>query len=171
MVETPGEYEKNPGGNRIIGMMNEIKAEMTADMREAETDEKYSAKDYTRQMKSAVEDRAATVKALHDKEATKAKLEEKIMQDKELRVLTLKELEEINLYQIELHAECDFLLRNYDARHSARVEEEVGLESAETIVTHETPPSHSEAEVKYEEEHSEKQVAEHFPELEMPANF
>merc|ERR1719262_334075 len=97
MVDTPGEYEKNPGGNRIIGMMNEIKSEMTADMREMETDEKYSAKDYVRQMKDAVEDRAAAVKMLHEKQATKAKLEEKIMQDKELRVLTLKELEEINL--------------------------------------------------------------------------
>merc|ERR1719453_2148700 len=101
MIDTPGEYEKNPGGNRIIGMMNEIKAEMTADMKEAETDEKYSAKDYVRQMKDAVEDRAGAVKMLHEKEATKAKLEEKIMQDKELRVLTLKELEEINLYQIQ----------------------------------------------------------------------
>eukprot|EP00746_Dinoflagellata_sp_MGD_P164670 gnl/MRDRNA2_/MRDRNA2_93435_c0_seq1.p1 gnl/MRDRNA2_/MRDRNA2_93435_c0~~gnl/MRDRNA2_/MRDRNA2_93435_c0_seq1.p1 ORF type:complete len:728 (+),score=266.72 gnl/MRDRNA2_/MRDRNA2_93435_c0_seq1:111-2294(+) len=169
MMETPGEYEKNPGGNKIIGMMNEIKAEMTADMREAETDEKYSVKDYMRQMKDAVEDRAASVKALHGKEATKAKLEEKITQDKELRVLTLKELEEINLYQIELHSECDFLLRNFDARHGARVEEEVGLESAETIVTHETPPSHGETAEVFDEEHSKKQVEEHFPEQEMPA--
>merc|ERR1719316_2233756 len=169
MMETPGEYEKNPGGNRIIGMMNEIKAEMTADMRDAETDEKYSVKDYVRQMKDAVKDRAASVKMLHEKEATKAKLEEKIMQDKELRVLTLKELEEIHLYQIELHSECDFLLRNFDARHGARVEEEVGLESAETIVTHETPPSHSSTAEVYEEEHSKKQVEEHFPDQEMPA--
>merc|ERR1719160_770993 len=168
MMETPGEYEKNPGGNRIIGMMNEIKAEMTADMREAETDEKYSVKDYVRQMKDAVKDRASAVKMLHEKEATKAKLEEKIMQDKELRVLTMKELEEIHLYQIELHSECDFLLRNFDARHGARVEEEVGLESAETIVTHETPPSHGATAEVYEEEHSKKQVEEHFPELEMP---
>jgi len=168
MMETPGEYEKSPGGNRIIGMMNEIKAEMTADMRDAETDEKYAAKDYVRQMKDAVEDRTAAVKMLHDKEAVKAKLEEKIMQDKELRVLTLKELEEINLYQIELHAECDFLLRNFDVRHGARVEEEVGLESAETIVTHETPPGHAETNEVYEEEHSKKQVEEHFPDQEMP---
>merc|ERR1719375_53013 len=137
-------------------------------MREMETDEKYSAKDYVRQMKDAVKDRAASVKMLHEKEATKAKLEEKIMQDKELRILTLKELEEINLYQIELHSECDFLLRNYDARHSARVEEEVGLESAETIVTHDQPPSHSSTAEVYEEEHSKKQVEEHFPEMDMP---
>merc|ERR1719401_64774 len=163
MMETPGEYEKSPGGNRIIGMMNEIKAEMTADMREMETDEKYSAKDYVRQMKDAVEDCAGAVKMLHEKQATKAKLEEKIMQDKEHRVLTLKELEEINLYQITLHSECDFLLRNFDARHGARVEEEVGLESAETIVTHEQPPSHGETAEVYEEEHSKKQVEEHFP--------
>jgi len=168
MMETPGEYEKNPGGNKIIGMMNEIKAEMTADMREAETDEKYSAKDYVRQMKDGVEDRKAAVKMLHEKQATKAKLEEKIMQDKELRVLTLKELEEINLYQIELSSECDFLLRNFDARHGARVEEEVGLESAETIVTHETPPSHGATAEQFDEEHSKKQVEAHFPEAEMP---
>merc|ERR1719321_1622753 len=169
MIDTPGEYEKNPGGNRIIGMMNEIEAEMTADMKEMETDEKYSAKDYVRQMKDAVTDRAAAVKMLHEKQATKAKLEEKIMQDKELRVLTLKEIEEINLYQIQLHSECDFLLRNFDARHGARVEEEVGLESAETIVTHETPPSHSDTAKVFDTEESIKQVHEHFPDQEMPA--
>jgi len=170
MVDTPEDFEKNSGGNSVIGLMNEIKGEMTLDMKEAETEEKYSAKDYVRQMKDAVEDRAAAVKALHEKMAHKAKLEEKILQDKELRVLTIKELEEIAIYQVQLHAECDFLLKNFDRRHSARVDEEVGLESAESIVTHETPPTHSEAEVKYEEEHSEKQVDEHFPELEMPAN-
>merc|ERR1719399_766464 len=168
MVDTPGEYEKNPGGNRIIGMMNEIKAEMQKDMREAETDEKYSAKDYMRLMKDAVEDRAGAVKALHEKKSTKAKLDEKIEDLKELRVSTLKELEQINLYQIQLHSECDFLLRNFDVRHTARVGEEVGLESAETIVTHEQPPSHSDTAEVYEEEHSKKQVEEHFPELEMP---
>merc|ERR1719364_537344 len=105
---------------------------------------------------------------LHDKEAVKAKLEEKIMQDKELRVSILKELEQINLYQIQLHSECDFLLRNFDARHGARVEEEVGLEGAETIVTHEQPPGHAETAEVYEEEHSKKQVEEHFPDVDMP---
>merc|ERR1719443_227200 len=168
MLDTPGEFVKNPGGNRIIGMMNEIKADMTKDMREAETDEKYSAKDYVRQMKDAVEDRAAAVKMLHEKQATKAKLEEKIMQDKELRVLTLKEIDQIHLYQITLHNECDFLLKNFDVRHGARVEEEVGLEGAETIVTHATPPGHQETAEVYEEEHSKKQVEEHFPDVDMP---
>jgi len=168
MLDTPGEYQKSPGGNRIIGMMNEIKSEMTKDMREAEVDEKYSAKDYVRQMKDAVEDRANAVKMLHEKQATKAKLEEKIMQDKETRILTLKELEEINLYQIELHAECDFLLRNFDNRHGARVSEEVGLEGAETIVTHEQPPGHADTADVYDHEDSKKQVEEHFPDAEMP---
>jgi len=168
MVETPGEYEKSPGGNKIIGMMNEIKADMTRDMREMEVDEKYSAKDYVRQMKDGVEDRAAAVKMLHEKQSTKAKLEEKIMQDKEMRILTLKELEEINLYQIELHAECDFLLRNFDNRHGARVSEEVGLEGAETIVTHETPPTATDTAKVFDTEESKKQVDQHFPDAEMP---
>jgi len=61
MVDTPEDFEKNSGGNSVIGLMNEIKGEMTLDMKEAETEEKYSAKDYVRQMKDAVEDRAAAV--------------------------------------------------------------------------------------------------------------
>merc|ERR1719456_1883106 len=119
-------------------------------------------------MKDAVEDRAAAVKMLHEKQATKAKLEEKIMQDKEQRVLTLKEIEEINLYQIQLHSECDFLLRNFDNRHGARVEEEQGLDSAESIVTKEEVPSHGEINAVYEDEHSIAEVEDHFPDAKVP---
>merc|ERR1719420_1673704 len=100
--------------------------------------------------------------------STKAKLDEKIEDLKEHRVQTLKEIDAIHLYQIQLHNECDFLLRNFDVRHGARVEEEVGLEGAETIVTHAQPPSHSETAQQFDKEESKKQVDRNFPDAEMP---
>jgi len=166
--DTPTEYKKSGKGNGVIGLMNEIKAEMTVDMRESEVDEKYSAKDYVRQMHDAVEDRAANVKALHSQQSVKAQQEEKIMNDKESRRLTVKELEDIALYMIQLKNECDFLLANFDNRHGARIEEEVGLETAETIVTNAEPPSHGDTAHQFETEDNKAEVDEHFPDRPMP---
>jgi len=91
--------------------------------------------------------------------------------DKETLRLTLEELEDIGVYLVQLHQECDFLMKNFDNRHGARVDEEVGLEGAETIVTHETPPSHTDTAEQFDEEHSKKQVDEHFPDGPMPKVF
>merc|ERR1719353_2764324 len=119
-------------------------------------------------MTDAQADRAADVKALHEAKSKKAQLEKQLEMDKETLRLTLEELEDIAAYLVQLHQECDFLMKNFDVRHGARVDEEVGLESAETIVTHETPPTHADTNEVYEEEHSKKQVEEHFPDQEMP---
>lgn len=168
MVDTPTGDNKNKGGNKIISMLNEIKSELNLDLKECDTEEKYSQKDYVRLMEDAQEDRAAAVKALHEARSKKAQLETQLEMDKETMRLTLEELEDIGNYLIQLHESCDFLMKNYDNRHGARVDEEVGLESAETIVTHEEPPSHTDTAEQFEEEHSKKQVDEHFPDAPMP---
>lgn len=148
--------------------MNEMKTDLTTDQKESEVEEKHAQKDYVRVMKESKEERAADVKSLHDKRAVLAQTEDKLVQAKQNLELTIEEIHEIKLYIAQLHTECDFLMRNYENRHEARVEEEVGLETAETIVSHEEPPSHSETEKQFEEEHSKKQVDEHFPHHEMP---
>merc|ERR1719446_930997 len=114
-------------------------------------------------MGEAKDQRAADVKSKSDKEATLAKTEEKLVQAKQLNELTIQEIYQIKKYLAKLHIECDFLLRNFEVRHEARVDEEVGLETTETIVTHDEPPSHSGTEKIYEEEHSATDADEHFP--------
>merc|ERR1719271_944481 len=103
------------------------------------------------------------MKSLLTKKTTKAEMDQKLVDAKDLKIKTDKELHNIQLYLVQLHAECDFLLRNFEVRHEGRVEEESGLESAETIITHAEPPNHAEIEKKYEEEHSQHDVDEHFP--------
>jgi hypothetical protein len=158
---TPKTYEKKESGG-VIGLMNEMKTDLKTDMKESEMEEKHANIDYVREMAEAKEQRAADVKSKTDKEAALAATEEKLAQTKQLNELTIEEIRQIKIYLTKLHIECDFLMRNYENRHEARVDEEVGLESAETIVTHEEPPNHLETEKLYEEEHSKAEVDEHF---------
>eukprot|EP00746_Dinoflagellata_sp_MGD_P163223 gnl/MRDRNA2_/MRDRNA2_91149_c0_seq1.p1 gnl/MRDRNA2_/MRDRNA2_91149_c0~~gnl/MRDRNA2_/MRDRNA2_91149_c0_seq1.p1 ORF type:complete len:777 (+),score=273.97 gnl/MRDRNA2_/MRDRNA2_91149_c0_seq1:103-2433(+) len=161
IADTPKTYEKKESGG-VIGLMMEMKSDLTQDMTAAETEEKYSAKEYSRIMKEAQETRAADVKSLNHKKSIKAELESKIADAKELQSHTLDELQNLALYMQQLDSECSFLIRNFEVRHEGRVGEEVGLEDTKTIVTGEDPPGHAVVEAGFESEHSEKQVDEHF---------
>eukprot|EP00746_Dinoflagellata_sp_MGD_P161064 gnl/MRDRNA2_/MRDRNA2_88088_c0_seq1.p1 gnl/MRDRNA2_/MRDRNA2_88088_c0~~gnl/MRDRNA2_/MRDRNA2_88088_c0_seq1.p1 ORF type:complete len:794 (-),score=241.63 gnl/MRDRNA2_/MRDRNA2_88088_c0_seq1:31-2412(-) len=161
--DTPGEYKKKESGG-VIGMMQKIKEELTSDMTEGETEEKFSAKDYVRLMKQAQGVRAADVKRLNQKNSAKSETEDKHLQAKELRGTTLKELENLNLYGVQLATECDFLVRNFEARHEGRVGEEAGLEDAKSMITDEAPPSVGEIKAGFDAEKGEADVEEHFPE-------
>merc|ERR1719156_348406 len=134
--------------------MTDVKMEMT----EAETEEKFNSKEYVRIMTEAQETRATDVKSLNEKKAAKATLDTKLVENKALLDLSEEELHNLELYLVQIHTECDFLMANFEARHEGRVESETGLESAETIVTHEEPPSHRAIEDRYEEEKTDQDV-------------
>lgn len=161
IMDTPKTYEKKESGG-VLGLMHDMKSDLTADMTAAESEEKFSAKDYARIMKEAQETRAADVKSLNHKKSIKAELEDKMADARELQSVTLQELQNLALYIVQLHTECDFLLRNFEVRHEGRVGEEVGLEDTKTIVTKEEPVSHAVVEAGFKSEHSQDQVDEHF---------
>lgn len=163
LPDTPsGKVQKSESGG-VMGLMNDFKTDLKTDMVESETEEKFNAKEYVRMMGDAQETRAQDTKSLNQKKAEKASLDEKLLENKELKDLTEQQLHNLELYLVQLHTECDFLTRNFDVRHDDRVEEETGLESAKTIVTEGTPPSHREIEKRYDEEHTAEDVDEHFP--------
>merc|ERR1719321_249761 len=160
--DVPDTYEKKESGG-VIGLMTDFKTDLKTDMTEAETEEKFNAKEYVRIMTDAQETRAADVKALNEKKAVKATLDTKLVENKELLKLSEEELHNLELYLVEVHTECDFLMANYEVRHEDRVDGESGLESAETIVTNGEVPSHRDIEKRYAEEHTDDDVDEHFP--------
>merc|ERR1719198_2809868 len=100
---------------------------------------------------------------MNQKKADKATLEMKLVENKDQKQLAEEELHNLQLYIVQLHTECDFLVVNFDARHDDRVDEETGLEEAKTIVTADEPPSYRVVEKRYEEEHTEQDVSENFP--------
>jgi hypothetical protein len=160
--ETPKTYEKKESGG-VMGLMNDFKVDLKTDMTESETSEKFMAKDYVRMMSEAQASRAQDVKSMNGKKAAKATLDQKLVDNKAVLDLTQEELHNLQLYLIQLHTECDFLMRNFEVRHEGRVDEETGLETAETIVTDEEAPSHRDIETRFKEEHTDDDVDEHFP--------
>merc|ERR1719399_301925 len=151
-----------------MGLLREIKSDLTIDMKESEVEEKLTQKDYVRMMKEAKAARETDVKTLTTKKTVKAETEDKLVEAKEKLKLTEKELYQLKMYLKKLDVECSFLVRNFDNRHEARVDEEVGLKSAESIVTGEDVPSHNEVEGVLKEEESKKDVEEHFPDEPLP---
>merc|ERR1719310_922545 len=167
LPDTPKTYEKKESGG-VVGLMNDMVAEVTNDMKAAETEEKFAARDYVKLMKESKESRAGMVKQLKEKMLVKAETEEKRMQANQKNELTIEELKHLELYLVQLHAECDFLLRNFENRHDARVDEEHGLDSAESIVTKEEVPMHGAIDNVYEQEHTKSEVEAHFPDAKIP---
>merc|ERR1719298_232432 len=159
---TPKTYEKKESGG-VMALMNEFITDLKTDMTESETSEKFMAKEYVRVMTDAKASRDQDVKSLTNKQEVKATLDQKLVDNKALLALTEEQLHNIQLYLVQVHTECDFLLRNYETRHEGRVESETGLETAETIVTHEEPPTHKDITTGYDEEHSDEDVDKHYP--------
>jgi hypothetical protein len=158
---TPSALMQESGG--VIGLMNDFVTDLKMDMTESETEEKFNAKEYVRIMTEAQETRGADTKALSQKKKAKATADTKLMEDKELFEATKDEHHNLELYLVQLHSECDFLMRNYEVRHEGRIDEEVGLEDAKTIVTHEEPPNYREVEQQFEAEHTDADVDQAFP--------
>jgi len=163
LPDTPqGAPEKSESGG-VMALMTEFVTDLKTEMTEAETSEKFNAKEYVRIMSDAQETRAGDVKSMNQKKAAKATVATKLTENKEALALTEEELQNLKLYLVQLHTECDFLMRNFDVRHEDRVDGESGLEAAETIVTEGTPPSYREIENRYKEEKTDDDVDEHFP--------
>jgi len=159
---TPKTYEKKESGG-VMALMNEFITDLKLDMTESETNEKFMAKEYVRVMTDAKASRDQDVKSKANKVEAKATLDQKLVDNKALLALTEEQLHNLELYLVQLHTECDFLVRNYEARHEGRIDEETGLEDAATIVTGEETPDHREIEKRYKEEHTDDDVDEHFP--------
>jgi len=155
-------YEKKESGG-VMGLMNDFKNDLKLDMTEGETEEKFNVKEYVRIMTDAKESRAQDVKSTNQKKADKATLDQKLVENKQAKQLAEEELHNLQLYLAQLHAECDFLLGNFEVRHETRVDSETGLESAKSIVTDEAPPAYRVVEARYQEEHNDNDVDENFP--------
>jgi len=167
LPDTPVKYKKSESGG-VMGLMNEMISDLETDMTEGAAEEKHAAKDYVKMMKESKDMRSGLVKTLTNKKVVIAETEERMQQTKQQDDLTVSEIKHLQLYLAQVHTECDFLIRNFENRHESRVDEEHGLASAESIVTHEKVPGHGDMEEVYEKEHSKPQVDAHFPDGPMP---
>jgi len=115
-------------------MINLLITDLEKEMAEAEVEEKTSQADYEELMQDSAAKRTKDSKSLATKQATRADLEEDLQAHKEAKKSGEKELVAVEKYTMELHTECDFVLKYYDVRKQMRGQEMDALGKAKSVL-------------------------------------
>merc|ERR1719182_262077 len=129
------EYKKNAAAGGVMGMIqqiiNDAKA-MEAEAIRAEEDAQKAYEDFVKDTNGSVEEKNRDIV---NKSETKAKAEADLEQAKDDKSAVLLELEQLGNYKAELHSSCDFVMKNFEIRQSARDEEIEALKQAKAILS------------------------------------
>jgi len=130
-----GYEKKGESSSGVVGMIDLLVRDLDKEMTEAETQEELAQKAYEELMNDSAEKRAKDVKSVQVKESAKADNEE-LKTNAEGNVKGKKqEFMAVETYISQLHAECDWLLQNFDLRKSARAEEMDNLKQAKAVLS------------------------------------
>jgi len=128
-------YKKSAASGGVMDMLqqiiNDAKA-MEAETIRSEEDAQKAYEDYVKETNSSVE---AKSKDIVNKSLIKSKKEASLVQKKEEKESVLIELEQLSNYNGELHSSCDFVLKNFELRQTARDEEVEALRQAKAILS------------------------------------
>merc|ERR1712079_924358 len=128
-------YKKNAASGGIMKMIEEIindaKA-MEAEAIRSEEDAQKAYEDFVKETNASIETKS---KEIVNKSDEKAKAETDLVETKEAKEAAMLELEQLSNYNAELHQSCDFVLKNFDIRQTARDEEIEALKQAKAILS------------------------------------
>merc|ERR1719271_1845557 len=128
-------YEKNKASGGVMGLMRQIIEDakaMEAEAIKAEEDAQKAYEDFVNESNASITQKA---KDIVHKSELKAKAEvDKVDAEANLDSVNT-ELEELAEYKAEVHKSCDFVLKNFDIRQTAREEEIEALKQAKAILS------------------------------------
>jgi len=129
------EYKKNGASSGVMNLIQTIIDDSKAVEIEAIRDEEDAQKAYEEFVKDnngSVDTKTAEIA---DKSEEKAKAEVNLVQSKEKKDAVMTELEELSTYNAQLHQSCDFVMKNFEVRQTARDEEVEALKQAKMILS------------------------------------
>lgn len=129
-----GYEKKGESSSGVIQMIDLLVRDLDKEMQEAETQEEFAQKAYEELMNDSAEKRAKDVKAIQVKESAIADNEEILTKDNGDLKAKKQEFMAVETYTSQLHAECDWLLQNFELRKSARAEETDALKQAKAVL-------------------------------------
>jgi septal ring factor EnvC (AmiA/AmiB activator) len=128
-------YKKNAAAPGVMGMIqqivNDAKA-MEAETIRSEEDAQKAYEDFVKDTNASIE---AKSKDIVNKSETKAKAEADLVEAKENKEAVMLELEQLANYKAESHSSCDFVVKNFEIRQTARDEEIEALKQAKAILS------------------------------------
>jgi septal ring factor EnvC (AmiA/AmiB activator) len=129
------EYKKNAASGGVMSMIEQIIADakaMEAEAIRAEEDAQKAYEDFVKETNASIE---AKSEDIVNKSESKAKAEADLVEAKESKEATMLELEQLSNYNAQLHQSCDFVMKNFELRQTARDEEVEALKQAKAILS------------------------------------
>jgi septal ring factor EnvC (AmiA/AmiB activator) len=129
------EYKKSAGSSGVMALISQIITDAKAMEDEtvrAEEDMQKAYEAFVIETNASIE---AKNKEIVNKSQEKAKTEERLVEAKADLDSTNTELDELADYNAQLHQSCDFVLKNFDLRQEARMEEMDALRQAKQILS------------------------------------
>merc|ERR1740117_491299 len=129
------EYKKNENAGGVIGMIttiiNDAKT-MEAEVIRAEEDAQKAYEDFVTDSNASIQEKTKSQVNKVEERAKATKDLNQATQDKEAALL---ELEQLSNYNAELHGSCEFIMKNFEIRQTARDEEIEALKQAKGILS------------------------------------
>jgi len=129
------EYKNHAGSGGVMSLITQIIEDAKAMEKEAVDAEQESQVAYTSFVESTNASIDMKARAITTKAAEKAKTEMELVKSKEILEEIVTELEQLSNYNAELHKSCDFVMKNFDLRQTARDEEVEALKQAKAILS------------------------------------
>jgi chromosome segregation ATPase len=128
-------YNKNAAAPGVMGMIqqiiNDAKA-MEAETIRSEEDAQKAYEDFVKDTNASIE---AKSKDIVNKSEAKAQAEIDLVEANKDHEAVMLELEQLANYKAELHSSCDFVMKNFEIRQTARDEEIEALKQAKAILS------------------------------------
>jgi len=129
-------YKKSgESSNGVMAMIDLIVADVDKEIQTMNVDEKDAQHDYEGFMSDASAKRAQDSKAITDKESAKAETETEVQSNSDDKKSKTINAMETAKYIGGLHQECDWLIKNFDVRKSARSGEIDALGKAKSVLS------------------------------------
>merc|ERR1719364_538281 len=128
-------YKKNAAAPGVMGMIQQIINDAKAMEAETIRSEEDAQKAYEDFVKDTNHPSRKKSKDIVNKSESKAKAEADLVEAKENKEAVMLELEQLANYKAELHSSCDFVMKNFEIRQTARDEEIEALKQAKAILS------------------------------------
>merc|ERR1719198_963276 len=128
------EYKKSSGAGGVMSMIEKLiyeTKEITADSKKTESEAQAAYEALVADTNESIKDLGNSVTS---KTKAKAKAKKDLTMTKEDLADAVTELEELGKYNADLHAECDYVMKNFMIRQKARAEETEALQQAKQIL-------------------------------------
>jgi len=128
-------YKKNAASGGVLSLIQQIIADVEANQVETKRDEEDAQTAFDNLVKETNESITANNEGILNKSQTKAAKEVELSQTKDDHAGVMLELEQLSNYNAELHQSCDFVMKNFELRQTARDEEVEALKQAKAILS------------------------------------